>query len=53
VWLVVVLATIWPLSLIAVVSLYLSEPGREVHVKLEDAPEPEPVTERRVLLRSA
>jgi hypothetical protein len=53
--LVVVLATIWPLSLIAVVSLYLSEPGREVHVKLEDAPEPEPepVTERRVLLRSA
>lgn len=33
------------------VSLYLSEPGREVHVELEDAPGP--VTERRVLLRSA
>jgi predicted RNase H-like HicB family nuclease len=35
------------------VSLYLSEPGHEVHVELEDAPGPEPVTERRVLLRSA
>jgi predicted RNase H-like HicB family nuclease len=42
-------------ALAEAVSLYLSEPGHEVHVKLEDAPEPEPepVTERRVLLRSA
>jgi hypothetical protein len=33
------------------VSLYLSEPDHEVHVKLEEVPES--VSERRVLLRSA
>jgi predicted RNase H-like HicB family nuclease len=33
------------------VSLYLSEPGHEVHVQLEEVPES--VSERRVLLRSA
>ena len=40
-------------ALAEAVSLYLSEPGHEVHVELEDAPGPEAVTERRVLLRSA
>ena len=38
-------------ALAEAVSLYLSEPGHEVHVQLEDAPDS--VTERRVLLRSA
>jgi len=33
------------------VSLYLSEPGHEVHVELEESPEP--LTERKVLLRTA
>jgi predicted RNase H-like HicB family nuclease len=33
------------------ISLYLSEPGKEVHVELEDVPGS--VTERRVLARTA
>jgi predicted RNase H-like HicB family nuclease len=44
------MAELWQ-ALGEAVSLYLSEPGHEVHVELEDAPEP--VTERKVLLRTA
>ena len=46
------MAELWQ-ALGEAVSLYLSEPGHQVHVELEDVPGPEPVTERRVLLRSA
>jgi predicted RNase H-like HicB family nuclease len=35
------------------VSLYLSEPGHEVRVELDYEPGPEPVTERRLLARTA
>ncbi len=35
------------------VSLYLSEPGREVHVELVDEDESDSVTEQRVFARTA
>jgi predicted RNase H-like HicB family nuclease len=35
------------------ISLYLSEPGHEVHVELYDEPGSESVTERRLLARTA
>ncbi len=35
------------------ISLYLSEPGRDVHVELYDEPGSESVTEQRLLARTA